>query len=171
MNYRNHIVNIDNTRFIFDTNFSGDPNRDRFGSNRRYFNIVIPTKEQADALAAAGVNVKETRPNPDRVYENEFQPTYFVRVIVNMESKWPPRVFWISPNGSKLQCTPENISQLDYIRVKNVCCQAKLYEQKNRPGAYSLYCDILYVEQDVNYDPYYQRYANPEPASDDDLPF
>lgn len=40
-------VNIDNTRFIFDTNFSGDPNRDRYGSSRRRVNVVIPTEEQA----------------------------------------------------------------------------------------------------------------------------
>ena len=27
-------VNIDDTRFIFTTNFSGDPSRDRFGSDK-----------------------------------------------------------------------------------------------------------------------------------------
>ena len=40
-------VNIDDTRFIYQTNFSGDPARDRFGSDKRRVNIVIPTVEQA----------------------------------------------------------------------------------------------------------------------------
>ena len=50
-------VNIDNTRFIFDTNFSGDPNRDRYGSSRRRVNVVIPTEEQAQQLIEVGLNV------------------------------------------------------------------------------------------------------------------
>ena len=37
-------VNIDDTRFIFTTNFSGDPSRDRFGSDQRRVNVVIPTE-------------------------------------------------------------------------------------------------------------------------------
>ena len=28
-------INIDDTRFIYKTNFSGDPERDRFGSDQR----------------------------------------------------------------------------------------------------------------------------------------
>ena len=48
-------VNIDNTRFIFDTNFSGDPNRDRYGSSRRRVNVVVPTQEQAQQLIDMGV--------------------------------------------------------------------------------------------------------------------
>ena len=43
-------VNIDDTRFIFTTNFSGDPERDRFGSDQRRVNVVIPTEELAQHL-------------------------------------------------------------------------------------------------------------------------
>jgi len=53
-------VNIDNTRFIFDTNFSGDPARDRYGSPKRRVNVVIPTEEKAQQLIDMGVNVKQT---------------------------------------------------------------------------------------------------------------
>ena len=34
-------VSIENTRFIFATNFSGDPSRDRFGSDKRRVNLVL----------------------------------------------------------------------------------------------------------------------------------
>lgn len=46
-------VNIDDTRFIFQTNFSGDPERDRFGSDQRRVNVVIPTEELAQHLLDA----------------------------------------------------------------------------------------------------------------------
>ena len=48
-------VNIDDTRFIFTTNFSGDPSRDRFGSDKRRVNVVIPNQELVDHLLSLGV--------------------------------------------------------------------------------------------------------------------
>ena len=50
-------VNIDDTRFIFTTNFSGDPSRDRFGSDKRRVNVVIPTMELVNHLMDLGVKV------------------------------------------------------------------------------------------------------------------
>ena len=157
---RNTIVNIDDTHFIYTTNFSGDPTRDKYGSARRRVNVVIPTQAQADDLARMGVKVKVTRPNPERTYEGEFVPTYFVAVNINMESKWPPKIWWVTPTGARVMCSIDTIGKLDYIRVKNVCCQAKLVENKVKPGEFSLYADIMYIEQDVDYDPYAQRYGS-----------
>ena len=57
----NRIVAIENTKFIFMTNFSGDPKRDNFGSSRRKANLIIPTEEQAKDLADAGFKVKCTK--------------------------------------------------------------------------------------------------------------
>ena len=42
-------VNIDDTRFIFTTNFSGDSSRDRFGSDKRRVNVVIPTMDLGES--------------------------------------------------------------------------------------------------------------------------
>lgn len=167
-------VNIDNTRFIFDTNFSGDPNRDRYGSSRRHVNVVIPTEEQAQQLIEMGLNVKQTKPNPNYIYDEPFVPTFYVPVTVNMDSKWPPQVFWITTTGRKVACNAENIGQLDYIRVKNVNLQANLYENRNNPGQYTLYADILYVEQDADADPYAAKYEQremAEPNDPNDLPY
>lgn len=172
-------VNIDDTRFIFNTNFSGDPSRDRFGSSTRRVNVVIPTRELADHLVSLGVKVKETHPNPERTYDEPYVPTLYVPVNVNMGSKWPPRVYWITTSGKRLLCNAETVGQLDFIRVKNVCLQANLVEKKNFPGEYSLYADVMYVEQDADADPYaerYARYAAPEadmaePNGPNDIPF
>lgn len=169
-------VNIDDTRFIFATNFSGDPNRDRFGSDKRRVNVVIPNKDLVDHLLSLGVNVRQTNPNPERTYDEPFVPTYFVPVTVNMNSQWPPHVYWITTTGKRLLCDIDTIGQLDYIRVKNVCVQANLVEKRNSPGEYSLYADVMYVEQDADPDPYAERYARyAEPSNDAapgvDMPF
>lgn len=177
-------VNLENTHFIFQTNFSGDPNRDRFGSNRRKVNVVI-SPEMASDLMSRGVNVRQTRPNPNKVYEDGFQVTYFVTIIINMESKWPPHIYWVTPVGNVIEMTADTISQMDYMRIKNVDCQCKLVEKKNNPGEYTLYANVMYVTQDVNPDPFYARYHvtqdevvqavegvyNAKPNDPDDLPF
>ena len=67
----NKLVSIENTRFIFETNFSGDPRRDKYGSDKRYANIVIP-EELANELSDEGFNVKCTNPKDD-----EYEKTYF----------------------------------------------------------------------------------------------
>lgn len=173
-------VNIDDTRFIFDTNFSGDPTRDRFGSDKRKVNVVIPTEAQAQELINMGVNVRMTKPNAERIYDEPFVPTYFVTVVINLKSNWPPHVYWITTNGKRILCNEDTIGQLDFIRIKNVCVQATLFEQKRDPDKYSLYVDVMYVEQDVDADPYADRYAryastetsnNVQPDGPADLPF
>lgn len=106
-------------------------------------------------------------------------PTYFAPVTINMESKWPPHVYWITTTGKRLLCDIDTIGQLDFIRVKNVCVQANLVEKRNTPGEYSLYADVMYVEQDADADPYaerYARYAAPEadmaePSDPNEIPF
>ena len=156
-------VNIDDTRFIFTTNFSGDPSRDRFGSDKRRVNV----------------KVRQTNPNPERTYDEPFVPTYFVPVTINMDSKWPPHIYWVTTSGKRLLCNMDTISQLDFIRVKNVCLQANLVEKRNTPGEYSLYADVMYVEQDADADPYAERYARfaapeadmAEPSDHTEIPF
>lgn len=39
---RTNLVIVENGKFIFDTNFAGDPKKDRFGSDERKANLVIP---------------------------------------------------------------------------------------------------------------------------------
>ena len=58
--------------------------------------------------------------------------------------------------------------------MKNVNLQANLYENQNNPGQYTLYADILYVEQDADADPYAAKYEQremAEPNDPNDLPY
>lgn len=119
-------VSIENTRFIFTTNFSGDPSRDRFGSNKRRVNLVL-TEDMAHHLMDMGVTVKQTRPNPEKTYDESFLPTYFVPVNVNMESKWPPHVYWVTTTGKKLLCDIQENLYADFSnQLKNLARKARL---------------------------------------------
>lgn len=59
---RTNLVIIEGAKFIYDTNFSGDPKRDRFGNDQRKANLIIPDIEQARRLIDEGYNVKLTKP-------------------------------------------------------------------------------------------------------------
>ena len=70
---------------------------------------------------------------PERTYDEPYVPTLYVPVNVNMDSKWPPRVYWVTTAGKRLLCNADTVGQLDFIRVKNVCVQANLVEKRNFP--------------------------------------
>jgi hypothetical protein len=149
------IITIENTRFIFTTNFSGDPERDNYGNSDRKANIIIPTKEQADDLAAAGFNVKCTKPKEGE--EEGFVPTYFVSVKANYDSEWPPRIFLVCGDSEPELLTVDTVKRLDMIYITNVNAVLNpYYSQRN--DTWSLYIKTMYVEQDETDDPFAARY-------------
>ena len=55
---RTNLVIVENGKFIFDTNFAGDPKKDRFGSDERKANLVIPDIDLARELIDDGFNIR-----------------------------------------------------------------------------------------------------------------
>lgn len=147
------IIKLENTRFIFRTNFSGDPSRDTFGSDDRKANIVIPNVNMALAMKADGLNVKETQPREGE--EEGFVPTYFIPFKVNYKTKYEsgrPKIT-LRSGSAEIQIDEETISRLDGISIKNVNADLNLYENP-KTGKKSLYLKEMTVEQDfsnVNY--------------------
>ena len=161
------IITIENTRFIFATNFSGDPERDRYRDDSRKANIIISTKEQADDLAEQGFNVKRTSPKPGE--EEGFVPAYFIAVRVNYDSEWPPKVYLVSGNSEPRLLDESTISTLDKIYVTNVNAVLNpYYSERNK--TWSLYVKTMYVEQEVDDDPFVARYRKSN-NEDEALPF
>ena len=158
-------VNFDDTRFIFATNFSGDPKRDRFKDSRRKVNVIIPSEQQAKDLTKAGFKVRATKPgqydNPD-----EFVPEYYVLVQVKYRKddgepvKYPPDVYLVTEGNEPVKMTEETVGCLDHIRVRNVNCIATVrdYIDKDGKPAKGLFARTMYVEQDMMDDPYAARY-------------
>lgn len=167
MDRNSKIITIENTRFIFATNFSGDPERDTYGDDSRKANIIIPTKEQADDLAEQGFNVKRTSPKPGE--EEGFVPAYFIVVRVSYNSEWPPKVYLVSGNSEPRLLDESTISTLDKIYVTNVNAVLNpYYSERNK--TWSLYVKTMYVEQDVDDDPFVARYRKSN-NEDEVLPF
>lgn len=153
------LVHIENSRFIWVTNFSGDPERDHFGSIERRADIVIPDPEQAMALMEEGFNVKCTKPKEGE--EENFVPTYFVTIKVNYDSKWPPKIYLVSGDAKPILLNEETIDMLDNCYVLNVNAVLSPYYNK-RNDRKSLYVRTMYVEQDVEDDPFADRYRREE---------
>ena len=147
----NKLVSIENTRFIFETNFSGDPRRDKYGSDKRYANIVIP-EELANELSDEGFNVKCTNPKDD-----EYEKTYFVKATVNYDSKYPPRIYLVSGDNRPELLDAESVGIIDTMYVRNVnAILSKYYNTKT--DKWSLYARTIYVEQELDSDPFAARY-------------
>ena len=149
---------ISNTRFIFSTNFAGDPANDRFGSNKRRGNIIIPDPEMAAELLARGFKVKATKPRPDDDPEN-YQPDYYISAQLNYASQWPPEVYLVSGNAEPVLLNEGSVGVIDKAYIKNVNVALNPYENKVT-GIKSMYINVMYVEQDVAGDPFAHLYAN-----------
>lgn len=167
---RNEFIELRNTRFIYQKNFSGDPMRDKFKSTKRTANIIIPNPDMALQMQADGFNVKETKPREGE--EEGFIPLYFVKVTANYD---PPRDWMKIPDirlrsgGTEVLLDKETVSRLDFIDMKGVpYAKLSIYVNQDR-GTKSLYIDELIVEQDLGSYPYaaYDNCAEP----DDGLPF
>ena len=152
-----NIITIENTRFIFDTHFSGDPNLDKFRSTQRYANLIIPDINLARQMIDMGCNVKLTRPKEGE--EEGFEPRYFVRVVVNYESEWPPKVYLVSGDAEPVMMNGDTIGMLDKMWIKNVNVQLNLHPWTD---GISLYVKTMYVEQSLEDDPFAARYMNRE---------
>lgn len=154
-------VFVENTKFIFETNFSGDPERDNYGSTARRANIII-SQELADKLSDEGFNVKATKPREGE--EEGFIPKYFVKVQANYDSDWPPKIYLVPDNEAPIELDENTIGRIDKVYVTNVNCVLNpYYSQRN--NTWSLYIQTMYVEFSEADDPFAARYRRPEAAN------
>ena len=177
MNNNNEAITISDSKFIFATNFSGDPKRDRFGSTARKANLIIHNTRLVDDLIREGFNVRQTKPKPG---EDDFMPTYFISVRANYNAKYPPRIFLVSGDGVPVRLDEKTVGQIDNCYVRNVNAILNPYVNPNT-GLKSLYIRTMYVEQDVENDPFASRYSRNArgfdpaecqgPEDDEQLPF
>lgn len=161
-----NLISIENTSFIFKTNFAGDPERDNYGSTTRYCNIVIPTQAQADELAEMGLNVRCTKPKPG--FEEEFTPTYFIKGILRYHNEEDeddskdPKVYQVIGDAAPILLNEDTVQRLDDAYITNVNVLLNPYFSK-RNNRWSCYIQTLYAEQDMSGDPFASKYAHREP--------
>lgn len=152
-----NLIVLDNTRFIFKTNFAGDPSEDRFGSSKRRGNIIIPDPEVAAELLSLGFKVKATKPRPGE--EEDFQPDYYISAMLNYDTEWPPEVYLVSGIAAPVLLNADTVGIIDKCYVRNVRVALNPYMNKTT-GIKSMYIKVMYVEQDVAGDPFAHIYAD-----------
>lgn len=155
-------VEFIDTRFVFRTNFQGDPARDTFRSNERKANIIINDEALAQSLMAEGFKVKQTNPQDER-----YQPEYYIPVKVKFKDDLPeddgrqPKICLVQ-NGVPVRLYPDNIHLLDMAadnrEIGNVKVMCSKYHNEDR-GTNSLYVRVMYVEKSNTYDPYASLYT------------
>lgn len=154
MQYRDSIL-IADTKFIFRTNFAGDPAKDKFHSSTRRGNLIIPNEELALEMADAGYNIKQT--NPREGEEEGFVPTYFVPIIIGYNHpRKKPKVYLVT-NGVPTELDEDTVGMIDDVYVTNVNATLNPRYSQDR-DSWTLYVSQLYVEQDVDDDPWAERY-------------
>lgn len=163
---RTNLVIVENGKFIFDTNFAGDPKKDRFGSDERKANLVIPDIDLARELIDDGFNIRLTKP---RVGEEEgFVPRYFVKVKLNYKSTWPPKVYLVTDEDKSVLLDEESVACLDDIWVDRVNAVLNRYEG---PNGKSLYVKSMEVYQKFDDDPISAKYRKHSRNEDEEVPF
>ena len=148
-------VTIEDARFIFKTNFQGDPRRDeKFGSRECKGNIIIP-EDFAHDLEELGCNIRSTKPDEDGNVE------YFVAVKLNFNSWKTPKVYLVSGDNEPRLLDEVLISEVDV---------ANTYKSDN--GQFkTLWIDTMYVEQSLDDDPFYSYYRQNGQNEPEELPF
>lgn len=152
------LIAIEGSRPIFKTNFSGDPTRDNYGNDARKLTIIIPDEQQALDMIDAGFNVKETKPKEGE--EDGFVPEYYIRVNINYDTEWPPKIYLVAgEDGVPQLLDAESVAVLDSIYISKIDAVLNPFFSK-KTGRWSLYAKTMYVTQDVDDDPFAAKYRN-----------
>ena len=153
------------------TNFEGRPTKFNPAGGKRTFVLVL-TDTVAEELRNEGWNIKTREPR-----EEGEDPLFFTEIVINMDSKFPPKVVLYSEfNGKKSanKLTSETIRQLDSINIANVDVIIHPYEHNFSSVAnVKGYANALYITQapDSNFGGKYAEYEMGGVDSDDDIPF
>lgn len=132
-------------------NFRGEK-RTFNDAGKRNFNLALnlPT-EALDDLVALGLNIKETKGNEE--YGDE--PTRFVKVNVQYDSKIPPELYLVTKKNTK-ELTQGELGLLDGARFSNVDLIINTYHKEE--GKCSLWLQKGYFT--IEQDPITAKYQN-----------
>ena len=144
-------------------NFEGRPDRFNIKGGKRTFNLVL-SNEMAEELKELGWNVKEKAP---RDVDEDW--LYTTEIVVNMESRFPPKMYLCSEkNGKKrmVKLDADMLKELDTGEFSNIDVVINPYQHdKDARFKYKGYCQALYAEQAVSTE-FGGKYADFEIAND-----
>jgi hypothetical protein len=119
-------ITMEGVELIF-RNFSGKEG-DMNPKGRRNFCVLLDD-DVASAMASDGFNIKQLKPR-----EEGDTPRSFVKINVNFDSAFPPRLYLITARGKTL-LEPEDMPVLDWTQLTNVDLIANPSEWKTASGS------------------------------------
>lgn len=160
--FGHQLLSVEHAVLIY-KNFEGRPDKFNVKGGKRTFNLVL-SNDAAAELKELGWNVKE---KPPRDVDEEF--LYTTEIVVNMDSKRPPKIFLCSEkNGKKrmVKLEADMLKELDVGEFSNIDVVINPYEHdKDARFRYKGYCSELYAMQAVNTN-FGSKYANFEQVND-----
>lgn len=152
---------IEHTNFIFKPNLAGEYRKeDRYPSNARTCNIIIPDLDLAQEMIDDGFNVRQTRPAEG--YEEDFIPEYFVKATLKFQSEGSrsnPVVCMVDADGYSAPLDENTVGNLDEIRIRRGGVDVVLSPYTKGGGAHpTLYIQSLYAAVDFEDDPWAKKY-------------
>ena len=141
--------------------------RDRFGNDKMNFNFVVDAAT-AEKMRADNFNVRMLNGR-----DEDEEPTYFVKVNVNYESNWPPKVTMITKkdgkNVGRVELNSTSIANLDDADIISADVWVNAY-QRDPAAKKSLYLSkmFVFVEDTPVDDKYRVDYTD---GDDDGFPF
>lgn len=153
---------IENTRFAYRPNLAGDPTRSKYADDRRLATFIIP-ENLIENMMENGVRVKETRPGKNHPNPEEFETEHFVQAQAKFHTRnnepvrFPPKIYLVCGEAEPQLLDEEDLEIIDRIPVKKV--NVVLNEYKRNPeDTPALYIRVMYVEQDMDGDPFEYDY-------------
>lgn len=159
---KRELVVIENTKFIFRTNFGGKADNDKYGSTSRRGNLIIPTEQLAEKLSDLGMDVKCTRPKEGE--EEGFKPTFFIPILIKYDSAFaqerPPKVYLVAGEGAEpVLLNEDNVGIIDMSYILNVDATIEIAYLKNY-DRHAAYVRTMYVTTEADDDPFASKYAS-----------
>jgi len=164
-NRKTIFLNDTNFSFPRSKNFSGNPEKNRFGGNTRQAQIEIRDPQMAQDIIDSGVRVSVWQRN------EESDPVYSITAIAKYrnrngeELQSPPEIILIS-GQTRRHLTEETVKMLDGIRTERV--DVTIAACLNDKGTYTNYIRTMHVYQALGDDPLAGEMFDDE---DEEIPF
>jgi NACalpha-BTF3-like transcription factor len=155
---RNNLVTIENAHIVF-VNMQG-AKQTYNDEGRRNFNVLL-SEDQAEAMRDLGINV---RARASKYEDGETQN--LLKVNVNVNSKYPPKVYMMTPGGQLNLLSVDMYPLIDQAaeehRIENVDLTFRAYKSPLRTDDRGLSAYLNSMVVTIEEDPLLKKYRGEE---------
>ena len=144
-------------------NFAGAQTEFNAKGNRN-IDVILPDKEMAEMMGEKGWNVKIRKPRNE-----DEDPYYTLNIKINMESRWPPKIFQVN-RSNQVQYDAEMVDGMDDINMQDIGLVINGSEWESQFGhGIKAYLDQMYFR--IKPGVFGHKYDIEEEPETEDVPF